>query len=526
MVPLPRPELTDTILAWAQYYHSHGIAVIPTRGGTKQAIYQWKPYQTRLPTDDEIIRWFARTNFDETGIAMVTGAGSNNTNGIDVDLREFADDLQIKGTAVLQATWTQLSGSGKIHVITRSSQTIPSTSVKGRDGKLVADICAGGHILMLAPSRHFSGGRYQILYGGPEAVAMLEDPGQLLRSLHERWAGGIPTAARDDESPPQGADMSIQPPCDEPRQAELRKRLQSTHAKCRAGIFQTEGWFEYFRLADQPRLTIEDRRSEVHFDLTGFLIEQNWDDEDIEDVFASFPCGNLCYARPDRDHHGHSFVVTKIVRWREKRNKAVEAATDLDGIGWRIVRSYKRDYGDDPHFDLRAHCMVNKRTRDMTVMWEDVHTEKRLMSELSKRLDYVCRLPAHLSGRNYDRFLQRLLDISILEETPEEVSHYGHLRAMFGSILSRDGALVLYPNEEGNEPRQPGQFRIGWADTEWLHVRGTVVLHELALMLRPTPLPGRVWDSMSEIGAKRERYAYDDGSTEDLWKIPRSKLRI
>ena len=52
--------MTDIDLETAQALLDEGLAVIPTAGGAeKRPFASWKEYQGRLPTRDEVARWFA-----------------------------------------------------------------------------------------------------------------------------------------------------------------------------------------------------------------------------------------------------------------------------------------------------------------------------------------------------------------------------------------------------------------------------------------------------------------------------------
>lgn len=52
-------------------YLGHGIAVIPIRPETKRPAIKWAEFQTRLPTEEEITRWF--TQWPEAHLAIVAG---------------------------------------------------------------------------------------------------------------------------------------------------------------------------------------------------------------------------------------------------------------------------------------------------------------------------------------------------------------------------------------------------------------------------------------------------------------------
>lgn len=71
--------------ATALSYITAGFSIIPIRPFKKPAIAQWKPYQTRRATNQEIYQWFGNDNSKEYGIAVITGAISGNAETLDFD---------------------------------------------------------------------------------------------------------------------------------------------------------------------------------------------------------------------------------------------------------------------------------------------------------------------------------------------------------------------------------------------------------------------------------------------------------
>ena len=80
--------MTDIDLENALALLAEGLAVIPTAGGgQKRPFAQWKEYQGRMPTRDEVTRWFATPR----PAGIVCGAVSGNLEVIDLDTpRAFA----------------------------------------------------------------------------------------------------------------------------------------------------------------------------------------------------------------------------------------------------------------------------------------------------------------------------------------------------------------------------------------------------------------------------------------------------
>lgn len=79
-----------TVLDWARRYVAAGLSVIPVRrGGTKAPAYAgWREFSARLPTDDELVKWF--TN-DRYGIGVTGGPASGNLAVIDFETKDGLD---------------------------------------------------------------------------------------------------------------------------------------------------------------------------------------------------------------------------------------------------------------------------------------------------------------------------------------------------------------------------------------------------------------------------------------------------
>ncbi len=63
-------------------YLEHGLSIIPIIKGSKRPAINWKEYQERHPTSDEIRKWFTNRQFD---VALVAGRVSGNLEIIDID---------------------------------------------------------------------------------------------------------------------------------------------------------------------------------------------------------------------------------------------------------------------------------------------------------------------------------------------------------------------------------------------------------------------------------------------------------
>ena len=63
-----------SLLDCALHYLRQGLSVLPARGNEKRPIIPWKEFQSRLPTEDEVCKWFAQ--YPTAGMGILTGATS------------------------------------------------------------------------------------------------------------------------------------------------------------------------------------------------------------------------------------------------------------------------------------------------------------------------------------------------------------------------------------------------------------------------------------------------------------------
>src|SRR3989338_10496664 len=71
------------MLETAKKYISKGVSVIPVKADKRPALESWKEYQSRLATEEELVKWFSAT---QNGIGIVTGKLSN-LSVVDVDVK-------------------------------------------------------------------------------------------------------------------------------------------------------------------------------------------------------------------------------------------------------------------------------------------------------------------------------------------------------------------------------------------------------------------------------------------------------
>jgi len=128
----------DTALA----YLEAGLCVLPAIAAEKRpALHSWKPYQERLPTEDEVRAWFA----DAEALCLVTGAASGHLEMLDFDgggalYEPWTDLVKDEAPGLLERLVIERSPSGGYHVAYRREEPVPGNQKLAQrlaDGKPV-----------------------------------------------------------------------------------------------------------------------------------------------------------------------------------------------------------------------------------------------------------------------------------------------------------------------------------------------------------------------------------------------------
>lgn len=131
-----------TLLPAAQEYKARGWSVIPLRKNSKRpAIEHWKPYQTRLATDEEIEGWFAE---DQHNIGLVTGKLSGLA-VLDIDTWQTTQGLEFAKKAGLPPTLVVKTPNGRQDYyaypdeeVRNFARKVPGLDFRGEGGYVVA----------------------------------------------------------------------------------------------------------------------------------------------------------------------------------------------------------------------------------------------------------------------------------------------------------------------------------------------------------------------------------------------------
>ncbi len=184
----------EDLYSWAKYYLELGFSVIPViivpisednPKGNKVAATEWKEFQQRCPTLEEIENWFKDPNFpalrggkNKLGIAIVTGRSSDNLAVIDFDSKEVREEVlaELKEKypdlyAKLLDTWIVETCKGYHHYVkvVDPDHDLFSNRIGIRPG---VDIRANGGYVVAPPSPHPSGKVYRFV-NKPDKIAEL-----------------------------------------------------------------------------------------------------------------------------------------------------------------------------------------------------------------------------------------------------------------------------------------------------------------------------------------------------------------
>lgn len=141
------------MLTWALKYLSQGLSVIPLVPRGKEPLIDWKPYQTRPPSESAVREWFNK--WPQANIGVLTGTVSDI---VVIDL-DGADGIKSGQSLQLASPVTVTTGKGK-HLWYRHPGEAVGNSVRSFPG---VDVRGDGGYVLAPPSIHPNGLRYRWL---------------------------------------------------------------------------------------------------------------------------------------------------------------------------------------------------------------------------------------------------------------------------------------------------------------------------------------------------------------------------
>jgi len=183
---------TGEVLRTALEFAAKGICAVPVAidGSKRPALSNWKMFQERLPSPQELLSWFAEAQ----GVGVICGAVSGNLEMLELEGRAVAEKMhldlkEMASNAGLGGVWDRINNgyvemtpSGGIHWLYRIEGTVAgNTKLARKPGEgdkidVLAETRGEGGFVIVAPSGgscHPSGGAWTILAGSPAGIPTL-----------------------------------------------------------------------------------------------------------------------------------------------------------------------------------------------------------------------------------------------------------------------------------------------------------------------------------------------------------------
>lgn len=138
---------------FVNWYLSQGFNIIPIRYGEKRPLIEWKPFQTRRVSQQEIEQYFFSRPYINVGV--VCGKTSGNLVIIDFDKPEVCKKVMPN---IEKETLVVKSSKG-LHVYFRTDRLINSFRIR----ELAIDVQGQGTYVLAPPSLHPSGKNYEFV---------------------------------------------------------------------------------------------------------------------------------------------------------------------------------------------------------------------------------------------------------------------------------------------------------------------------------------------------------------------------
>jgi P4 family phage/plasmid primase-like protien len=198
----------DSTFECALEYHRRGFSVIPLIPKTKRAAISWEHYQTIRPDEEQVQKWFEKTQ-NVNGIALVTGKVSGLIE-LDIDgeaARAYFHDIvekindaeinhKIKNTMKIKTGGGNLNYIFAISVADFVGDKIRTSILwRGKQGHNEITLKGDGGYAVAPPSEHPSGNRYGLVDGNSSPSLLSKQ--QLMQLVAALKQQGKKTSARN-----------------------------------------------------------------------------------------------------------------------------------------------------------------------------------------------------------------------------------------------------------------------------------------------------------------------------------------
>ena len=191
------PSPKSSLYEWAKFYYAVGLTPLPAKAKAKNPIVNWKDYEEKRPTPEELSKWFKGKSLRHVNIGTLAGKVSGNLVILDFESVEayktFMDTLDRinpdVATKLENETWLVKTGKG-YHLYFRTFRELPYFKVPD-----VVEVRGDSkHFTVLPPSIHPSGRRYAFSNHPTVGIAKLDEEELLAvyKALNEAFGVPIP----------------------------------------------------------------------------------------------------------------------------------------------------------------------------------------------------------------------------------------------------------------------------------------------------------------------------------------------
>lgn len=224
---------------FVDFYLNLGLSLIPAYYGEKRPSVEWKKFQRKPPSKDQIRKWF--DNEEKPNVAILCGKPSGNLVVLDFDDKsvypKFFETSQLEEETLVVKT-----GSGKYHVYLRTDKPIPSFRIP----QLKLEVRSTGNVVIAPPSKHPSGKFYQFVNLDVTQILEVKDMVNAIWKKAKKLGVEAPQTLFEEElgeqqgEPYEGPD----PPC-------IRQLLEGVEQGCRneVGLRLASYWLKFKRNA-------------------------------------------------------------------------------------------------------------------------------------------------------------------------------------------------------------------------------------------------------------------------------------
>lgn len=238
--------MNNTLLPLALIYLARGWSVIPC-GADKRPLIQWKIYQERRATPEELVKWF--TDYPDAQVGIITGKISNLTV---IDVESDGDLNLIKDQTFIVET----GGKGKHYYFTYDSdfknavRVLPSIDQRSEGGFVVA---AGSKTIK---------GAYTALNSLKVSQMSSQTKEMFLRAPQKQLRASTPEVISTLYPKVTNEGLEYLGSSEGSRNDSMTKFAGSIHAKLHPSLWSSIGWqmFEQANTKNVPHLPLNELR--------------------------------------------------------------------------------------------------------------------------------------------------------------------------------------------------------------------------------------------------------------------------